>query len=207
MLRFVWVLVFVCLNTPAWSEGASATENTQGVTSTPLGEADHEVLRTLMAEATTALNKLDAAALRKHLADGFVLTFADQSVVTDPAQLDGYIDGYFKGKDAPLKSVQILPEATEKVRFIDSRTGVVHGTSADTYTLADDSSLVLDTHWTATVVKQDGQWLVQTFHAGVNMLDNPILDAAAQGTLMAAGIGLLAGLLLGAVLMRVFRRA
>lgn len=206
MIRFFGALLFACLITPVWSWASAGTDDIETAMPAPLGEADHELLRGLMAEATDALNKLDANALRRHLAEGFVLTFADQSVVTDPAQLDGYIDGYFNGADAPLKSIEFVPEATEKVRFIDTRTGVVHGTSADSYTLADDSRLVLNTHWTATVVKQDGQWLIQSFHAGVNMLDNPILEAAGQSGILAAGIGLLAGILLGVVLMRVLRR-
>ena len=207
MLRHVWVLVFILQATSAWAESTPSTTNPDSTSTTALGEADHDALRKLMTEATGALNRLDAAALAKYLADGFVLTFADQTVITDMAELDGYIAGYFTADNAPLKSVSFVPEATEQVRFIDSRTGVVYGTSADTYTLADDTSLVFDTHWTATVVKEDGRWLVQTFHAGVNMLDNPILDATSQGSLFSGGVALLVGLLAGAFLMRLFRRS
>lgn len=206
MLRHVWVLVFFLQALPSWAAATPSTEIPAGSSVQVLGEADHQALRKLMVEATAALNDLDAGALGKHLADGFVLTFADQTVITDPAQLDGYIASYFTGENAPVKSVRFIPEATEKVLFIDARTGVVYGTSADTYTLANDTSLVFDTHWTATVVKQEGRWLVQTFHAGVNMLDNPILDAAGQGSLLSGGIALVVGLLIGALLMRMFRR-
>jgi hypothetical protein len=207
MLRHVWVLAFLLQVLPAWAEVLPSTLNPDGTSTTELGEADHDTLRKLMVDATAALNDLDSATLVKYLAEGFVLTFADQTVVTDPAQLDGYIAHYFTGENAPLKSVNFVPEATEKVRFIDSRTGVVYGTSADTYTLADDKNLVLDTHWTATVIKEDGHWLVQTFHAGVNMLDNPILEATSQGGLISGGIALIVGLVTGAFLMRIFRRS
>jgi hypothetical protein len=179
----------------------------ESASKTELGEADHDTLRNLMIDATAALNDLDSAMLAKYLADGFVLTFADQTVITDLAEIDNYIANYFTGENAPLKSVNFVPEATEKVRFIDSRTGVVYGTSADTYTLADDTNLVLDTHWTATVVKENGRWLVQTFHAGVNMLDNPILEATSQVGFISGGIALIVGLVTGAFLMRIFRRS
>lgn len=208
MLRHGWVLVIFLQAMPAWAEATPSASNPASASTAPmLGEADHAALRELMEDATSALNGLDAAALAKYLADGFVVTFSDQTVITDPAQLDGYIANYFTAENAPLRSVSFAPEATEQVRFIDRRTGVVYGTSADTYTLADETSLVFDTHWTATVVKQDGRWLVQTFHAGVNMLDNPILDATSKGGLLSGGVALVAGLLTGAFLMRMFRRS
>ena len=206
MFRHVWLLVFFLQAIPASAEAPPTAMDTAGAKTTVLGEADHDTLRKLMVDATKAINDLDSVALARHLADGFVLTFADQTVITDLVQLDGYIAKYFVGEDAPLKSVRFVPEATEKVRFVDSRTGVVYGTSADTYTLADDASLVLDTRWTATVVKEDGRWLLQSFHAGVNMLDNPILEAAGQSGFVSAGIALIVGLLIGALLMRMFRR-
>ena len=207
MLRHVCALAFMLHVLPASAEALPSTISVDGTASTELGEADHDTLRKLMVDATAALNGLDSATLAKYLADGFVLTFADQTVITDLAEFDGYLAKYFTGENAPLKSVHFVPEATGKVRFIDSRTGVVYGTSADTYPLADGTNLVLDTHWTATVVKEDGRWLVQTFHAGVNMLDNPILDATSQGGFITGGIALIVGLVTGAILMRIFRRS
>jgi len=167
-----------------------------------LGEADHAALQALMTGATAALNALDSAKLTQYLADDFVVTFADQTVITEPGQLDQYLDTYFRSENSPLKSVRFQPEATEPTRFIDQRIGVVHGTSTDSYTLANDSTLTLDTHWTATVTKDDGQWRIRSFHAGVNMLDNPILDAMNQSSLLWGGLGLLVGFFLGALLMR-----
>lgn len=207
MLRHVWALAILLQVLPAWAEVPPSTMGADSASAAELGEADHDTLRKLMIDTTAALNDLDSATLAKYLAHGFVLTFADQTVITDLADFDGYIANYFTGENAPLKSVNFVPEATEQVRFIDSRTGVVYGTSADSYTLADGTNLVFDTHWTATVVKEDGRWLVQTFHAGVNMLDNPILEATGQGGFMWGGIALIVGLVTGAILMRTFRRS
>jgi len=207
MLRHVWALAFLLQVIPAWAEVPPSTMHADSASTAELGEADHDALRKLMIDATAALNDLDSATLVEYLAEGFVLTFADQTVITNLAELDGYVANYFTGDNAPLKSVKFVPEATEKVRFVDSRTGVVYGTSADTYTLADGTNLVFDTHWTATVVKEDGRWLVQTFHAGVNMLDNPILEATSQGGFMSGVIALIVGLVTGAILMRIFRRS
>ena len=88
------------------------------------GEADHAALRRLMADSTEALNSLDTGRLARYLSDEFVLIFADQTVITDLAQLDGYLDTYFRGQGAPLSGVNFKPVAADTTRFIDQHTGV-----------------------------------------------------------------------------------
>ncbi len=172
-----------------------------------LGESDHQSLRTLLAEATAALNDLDAEALKAHLAPGFVVTMVDQTVITEISQLKEYFVKYFRSDDSPVKSVTFAPEATEPTLFIDSRTGTVFGTSTDSYTLADDSTIVLDSHWTATVIKEGGRWFVQSLHAGANIIDNPILNAARKTNYLWGAIGLFVGLFVGVISYRVTKRS
>jgi len=211
MLRYILVLLLAFQITPLWAEETPAAQpdetTSAAVTNeSALGEADHEALRRLLSDATAALNHLDSQALSTYLAPNFAVTLVDQRVLTSTAQLNDYFDKYFKGKSAPLKAVAFNPVATIKTVFIDGHTGVVYGTSTDHYTLADNSTLDIDSHWTATVVKRDGRWLVQTFHAGVNMLDNPILEKVRQANYLWGAIGLFIGLLLGALLMRALKR-
>lgn len=203
MLRYVAFIVVLSLSPALWAEAPTSVANTQAVEAPAArGEPDHAALRQLMKEATASLNELDSTRLSQFLADDFVLTFADQTVITELGQFEEYLDTYFREAAAPLKSLHLVPEATETTQFIDQRTGVVYGTSADTYTLADDSRLVLNTHWTATVIEDDGTWRIRAFHAGVNMLDNPILDATRQTGYLWGGLGLIIGFLIGALLMR-----
>jgi hypothetical protein len=50
----------------------------------------------------------------------------------------------------------------------------------------------------ATLVKEDGKWLVASFHASTNAFDNAILRMVARKTTMlAGGTALVMGLLLG----------
>lgn len=164
--------------------------------------ADHDQLRALMQRAREAVNSQDVDTLGTLLAPGFAVTMADQTTVTDLAGLKGYFERLFRGKDAILESVHIEPEADVRTQFIDGRTGIDYGHSTDTYTLPGGQQLTLQSRWTATVVKLGDEWKVQTFHAGVNMVDNPILTAAKRsGYLWGAG-GLAVGLVAGALIRR-----
>lgn len=206
MIFRVLLIAAALLGGPAVAETAIAGATGANEAPSQRGQADHQALGKLLADVTKGLSGLDSDILGKHLAPGFVLVLPDQTVITELTQLDRYFVEKFTGKDAPLKAVAFAPEAAAPTLFIDSRTGVVHGTSRDTYTLANDSQLTLDTQWTATVVKEGDRWLVQSFHAGVNLLDNPILRGARGISYLWAGIALFVGLVLGALLFRLFTR-
>lgn len=205
-------LLLIALLLPAWAwaeapiTAEGETSPAVAETSAPLGEADQEALRTLLSEATAALNNLDAKAVGSYLAPGFVITLADQSVITSSAELDAYFTRTFHAEGAPIKGIHFSLQPSEQALFIDNRSGMVYGTSTERYTLADDSTLVLNTHWTATVVKEQGRWLVQGFHAGVNMLDNPILSEVRMGNSTWGGIGMAIGFIAGVFLSRALRR-
>lgn len=207
MLRHILLLVLALQLSPLWAAEMSNNPAGGAMPAATFSEADHEALRALMVNASTALNNLDTKALGNYLAPNFAVTLADQSVITNLTQLDEFFQKYFVGKDAPLKAITVTPEATVKTIFIDTHTGIVYGTTKDHYTLTDDSSVDLDAHWTATVVKNGGNWLIQTFHSGVNMVDNPIIDKVRQGSLIWAVVSLLVGLLAGVILSRVLRKS
>jgi hypothetical protein len=60
----------------------------------------------------------------------------------------------------------------------------------------------MESRWTATLVQNQGRWQIQSLHAGVNILDNPILTAASQVPYLWALGGLVLGLLSGWMLGR-----
>ena len=158
--------------------------------------ADHEQLRGLLQEAKRAVNAFDLDALGPLLAPGFVLVLADQTLITDLAGLNAYFRATFKADGAPLRGLRIEPEALALSRFIDERVAVDHGISKDTYLLRGGQSMAMESRWTATLVKNGGRWQIQSLHAGVNILDNPILTAARQGSYLWA----LGGVVIGALL-------
>lgn len=154
----------------------------------PDREADHEALRYVMERATAAINGWDVAALAANLTKDFVFVSIDQTVITNQQGIAAYYDRMFTGKDAPLASLKITPEADILTRFVDSNAGYCYGKSIDAYTLKDQRVFTLNVRWTALVVKEDGQWKAASIHTGVDVLDNPVLAARSMSFWRKLGI-------------------
>jgi ketosteroid isomerase-like protein len=160
-------------------------------------EQDHEELRALLRTVTDAINTQDLDKLATVLHDSFSLTMVDQAHGTTIDQIKTYFRERFEDEGALIQSVRVEPSADILTEFISETVGVNYGTSVDTYTLKGGRTVVLNSRWTATTVKTDGGWKVSTVHAGVNMLDNPILTALEKVRYVWGAGGTVAGLFVG----------
>ncbi len=169
-------------------------------------EADHVALRALRDKAATAIDKQDTKALASCLAKEFAFTAVTQTVLTNEAQVQEFFDRMFRASDAPLVSLKTEPKADILTRFIDANTGVSYGSSRDTYTLKSGKQVVMNVRWSATVVKENGEWKVALAHVGTDFLDNPVLEGVkkfARNLGLGAGAGGLAvGLVIGGLIGR-----
>ena len=164
-------------------------------------EADHAALRQLRDKAATAINNLDSKTLATCFAKEFAFTTVNQSVLTNQAQVQDFFDQMFHSKDALISGMKSEPTADILTRFIDQNTGVCYGSTKDTYTLKSGEVVTMTNRWSATVVKENGEWKIAMAHVGTDFLKNPVLDrtaAFAKKLAFGAGIGGLAlGLILG----------
>jgi uncharacterized protein (TIGR02246 family) len=169
-------------------------------------EADHTALRALRDKVATALNQQDAKTLASCFAKEFAFTAVNQTVVTNEAQIQALFDSMFRGDKALLTGFKTEPKADILTRFVDTNTGVCYGSTKDTYTMKSGQVVEMNVRWSATVVKEDGQWKVALAHAGTDFLDNPVLEKVAAAskrlTLLAAIGGLLIGLVVGWMIKR-----
>lgn len=137
-------------------------------------EADHEALRALKTKVAEAIGKQDLDALATFFAKEFAFTTSDQTLITSKAELKTYYDKVFREKDSVVTSIASVPEADVLTRFVSENVGYCYGTTKDTYTLRRGGKITLDARWTATVVKEDGEWKIAAVHTGVNFLDNAV---------------------------------
>src|SRR5262249_55103575 len=136
-------------------------------------------------------------ALEPVLAPHFSIVLVDGQLITDVSALKAYYARLLDPKTGPVRSIRLDPSADALTEFLAPDVGVCHGTSSDTFVLRTGTTRVLQSRWTATLVKTGGAWKIAALHAGTNVLDNPILDGYRSiiRVLSLGGVG--SGLLLG----------
>ena len=158
----------------------------------------HEELRALRKEVIDAITKGDFDGVIKRVHTNVVVTWQNGEVCRGHQGLREFFNRM--GKNS-FKGYKVPPTPDELTIFHGEDTGVSFGeTVANYYLLGKD--LELKSRWTATLVKENGQWLLASYHISMNVLDNPLLNAAKQGLYAVGGVALLGGAILGAFLGR-----
>jgi uncharacterized protein (TIGR02246 family) len=167
----------------------------------------HQELRAMRDALIEVVNKHDLDRLLTFLDDDVVVTWQNGEVSRGPKEVRAYYERMMQGPNRVVESVTIAPHVDTLTHLYGDNAGVAHGSSKDHFKLTDGRDLDLDTRWSATVVKKDGQWKIASFHASTNMFDNPVLWIAVRRSMWWIGIAaVLAGLLLGFIAARLLRR-
>jgi hypothetical protein len=99
------------------------------------------------------------------------------------------------GKET-FRGYKVPPTPDALTQLYGGDTGVVFGHVVGQYTLL-GKELEFDSRWTATLVKENGRWLLASYHVSLNALDNPLINSAKKSLLwVAVGAGVI-GLILG----------
>ena len=163
--------------------------------------ADHQSLRLLLEQATTALNTRHTSDLAPLLAPQATLTFVDQTRCRNATDIEAAFTRWL-GPDTDLASVTFAPKIDGPATIIGA-VALATGMSDDIYQLKNGSSVTVPTSWSATLIKDAGTWRVASLHCGVNLVDNPILTISGQRVASAwqkiALAALTLGLAIGAV--------
>jgi hypothetical protein len=78
---------------------------------------------------------------------------------------------------------------------------------ADHFKLRRGEQFDLHSRWTATAVRQDGRWLVASFHVSTNMFDNGVSNLYIKwNTIKSGAIAGLIGIVAGAVVSKLWNR-
>jgi ketosteroid isomerase-like protein len=165
----------------------------------------HAELRSLRDALVDAVNKKDVDALLRHLHPDVVVTWQNAEVSRKHAGVRAYLARMLDGPDRIVDEFTTNPSVDELTILHGGATGISFGSSRDHFNLRGGQSFDLNSRWSAAVVRQDGRWLIASFHASVNMFDNPLLAGAQRLALGGAAGALILGLVAGYIVAR--RRA
>ena len=163
----------------------------------PSDEADRAQLRQLLASLTKTINERRYDDVARFFHKEFTATLINQEVAETPEQISAYFRKWITGKNALIRKLTVAPVVEGSTRIYDGRFAVAHGRDKETYELSTGQTYDMVTRWTASLIKDNGQWKITSFHAGVNFLDNPVLAAAGKSSIYLAAAGGIAGLFAG----------
>jgi len=160
-------------------------------------DSSHNELRTLRTQIIDAINKGDITAVLQHVHPDVVVTWQNAEVCRGATGLKEFFDR--KGRKM-FKGYKVPPTPDELTILHGGDTGISFGHVVGHYTLF-GKELEFTSRWTATLVKQEGRWLLASYHVSFNALDNPLLNAAEKSLFWvavgAAVVGLLIGVFIG----------
>lgn len=169
-------------------------------------EADHAALREIMKISSEALNTKNLELLKPILStQRFTITTVDGQKFDSLEAFSSYWKALFEGEEALLERIEVDPIADRKTEFLAENVGLVEGTSTETYHFTDGDVISMQTRWSAVTIREGEDWKLASIHFSANILDNPLLDVAKQKMTQYVIAAALAGLVLGLILMGVFR--
>lgn len=176
-------------------------------------DAIHEELRALRTAMLDAWMRRDLDALLVHVDPDVVVTWHNGEVSRGHEGIRKFYAEVLGGEDAIIASIDSTLEMQELSILHAPDAAVAFGTIRDEITFNQSAAgaafigagteIALDSHWTATLARKNGRWLLTAYHVSANIFSNPVLSLATSATRWIAGlVGLLAGIVLAIVVMR-----
>ena len=165
-------------------------------------DPDHVELRALKDQLVKGINEGNMDLIDPMLHPDVVVTWQDGQVCKGPAAIRKfYADMAAKSKKT-FQGYKVPPTADEPtILHAGNNAGVAYGYNVGVFHLA-GKDFEMNNRWTATMVKQDGKWLLSSYHVSMNVLDNPLLNAVKTLAIGVSVIALVVGLLIGRALGR-----
>ncbi len=163
-------------------------------------EASHKALREMRDTVVNALNRGDMEAVIPYLHKNIVFTAMNGEVCRGQDAVRAYFNRMMKENGHIVEGLHVNP-VVDHLTDLYGSTGVAYGSSVDHYKLTNGQEFEIKARWSATMVKENGNWQIAGFQSAANVFDNPLLNKAKSSLYWGAGgaglIGLVLGLLIG----------
>jgi ketosteroid isomerase-like protein len=160
-------------------------------------DPDHIELRAMKDQLVKGINEGNMDLIDPLLHPEVVVTWQDGKVCKGPAAIRKfYADMAAKSKKT-FQGYKIPPTADEPtILHAGKHAGVAYGYNVGVFHLA-GKDFEMNNRWTATMVKEDGKWLLSSYHVSMNVLDNPLLNTVKVVGIGSAAVALVAGVIIG----------
>lgn len=153
----------------------------------------HQELRALRTEVVDAITEGDIGRILTRLHPNVVVTWQNNEVCRGH---QGVRDFFHRMGKQAFRGYKVPPTPDDLTLLYDGDTGVSFGSSVGQFNLL-GKQYEFHNRWTATLIKENGRWLLASYHVSWNALDNPLLNTAKHTLYGVAGFALVAGVVTG----------
>jgi ketosteroid isomerase-like protein len=176
-------------------------------TNTVAEDPVHQELRALRDGLVASMNKGDIETSLTFLHTNCVITWHNAEVSRGHAGVREYHNRIMTGPTKLVESFNCELKVDELTILHGGDTGICFGSSEEHFKLTSGKTLDVQGRWSATLVKENGRWLVASLHASTNLFDNVLLNLAKKAAWMTGVGSLVAGVVAGWIIGRKLKAA
>ncbi|HEY3914058.1 MAG TPA: nuclear transport factor 2 family protein [Verrucomicrobiae bacterium] len=139
-------------------------------------EATHNALRAMRDGLLDAVNKSDIERELTYLTTNVVVTWHDATVSRGREGVRDYYNRMINGPNKIVADFHADIKVDELTILYGDNTGIAFGSALEHFKFTNGKSIDLTGRWTATMIKQDGRWLVAALHVSSDIFDNIVLE-------------------------------
>jgi len=168
-------------------------------------EADRKQLLALFAEVEAAINDQNVDRMLAQMDDRVTVVWLNAEVSRGKQEVKAYYGRMVGTEQAILKKYLTKAKVGAPAKFYGD-VAVADGSAADEFYPNARGVFRLDSRWSVALAKNSGEWKIVSLHLSSNVFNNPLLDEAKSDILYAGAGGVLGGLILMYLFMRLRRR-
>ena len=168
--------------------------------------ADRKELLKVFHEIEAGINAQDVDRMVAQMDTAATVTWLNGEVSRGHAEIKAYYGRMVKGEKRILDKYTTAAKVAAPARFFGhGEVAVADGTTVDSFYPVARGPFSLDSNWTATCAKINGQWKVVSLHLSSNVFTNSLIAEAKQAVWYAGGGAALGGILRGVALSEQFK--
>lgn len=160
-------------------------------------QTEHDRLREFRQSLVSAVENRDIDAISAKLHPQVIVTWQNGEVCRGKEELRAFYEKMAAGSGNQFEGYKVPPTPDVETTLYANGTvgvvGVVAGHHVGQFRLM-GWSFDMPNRWTATLVQENGEWLLAAYQVSMNVLDNPLLNAVKKVAIAVAILALLIGL-------------
>jgi len=168
-------------------------------------EADRKQLLALFAEVEAAINDQNVDRMLAQMDDHVTVVWLNAEVSRGKQDVKAYYGRMVGTEQAILKKYLTKAKVGAPAKFYGD-VAVADGSTADEFYPNARGVFKLDSRWSAALARNSGEWKIVSLHLSSNVFNNPLLDEVKADIFYAGAGGVLGGLILMYLFIRLRQR-